>query len=67
MARGPNRDGGKRVSRLNQADWIFWGGEAAKNREAGLQNIIAIVYQTFQQDDPKAEVAAEIIINYLMK
>ena len=128
---------------LNHADWIFWGGGEAKNREAGLQNImdipgitmwgdntpmrvtvsgraitptlknfqsdrpfpldqlrgnwfaelvlasntgdgdatradpvvvrdgdlgrIAIVYQTFEQDDPKAEVAAEIIINYLMK
>ena len=128
---------------LNHADWIFWGGGAAKNREAGLQNImdipgitmwgdntpmrvtvsgraitptlknfqsdrpfpldqlggnwfaelvlasntgdgdatradpvvvrdgdlgrIAIVYQTFEQDDPKGEVAAEIIINHLMK
>ncbi len=128
---------------LNHADWIFWGGEKAKNREAGLQNImdipgitmwgdntpmrvtvsgraitptlknfqsdrpfpldqlrgnwfaelilasntgdenatradpvvvrdgdlgrIAIVYQTFEQDDPKGKVAAEIIINHLMK
>lgn len=27
---------------LNHADWIFWGGGEAKNREAGLQNIMDI-------------------------
>ena len=128
---------------LNHADWIFWGGGTAKNREGGLQNImdipdivmwgqdtpmkvtargkaltpslrdflsdrpfhldrlegdwfaelilasntgdewatradpvivrdgnlgrIAIVHQTENEDNPKGAVAAEIIINYLMK
>ena len=27
---------------LNHADWIFWGGRNAKNKEGGLQNIMDI-------------------------
>ena len=38
---------------LNHADWVFWGGGNAKNREAGLQNIMDIPGITmWGQDTP---------------
>ena len=38
---------------LNHADWIFWGGRNAKNRERGLQNMMDIPgIEMWGQDTP---------------
>ncbi|MYK19105.1 hypothetical protein F4055_13235, partial [Candidatus Poribacteria bacterium] len=40
---------------LNHADWIFWGGENQKNREAGLQNIMDLPHITMWSGRPEGD------------